>query len=120
MIELIEGLPENIIACQAKGDVAATDYEDVLLPAIRAAFEARPKVRLYYELGPEFMGMEGGTTWEDLKIGLEHWSGWDRIAVVTDIPWISHSVNAFQFLMPCAVKIFPVEARKAARGWIAA
>ena len=118
MIELIEGLPKNIIGCQAKGDVTATDYEDVLLPAVRAAFKTNPKVRLYYELGPEFMGMEAGAMWEDLKVGLEHRSGWDRIAVVTDIPWISHSVNAFQLLMSCPVKIFPVEARRAARDWI--
>jgi SpoIIAA-like len=120
MIELIEEFPQTIVGAIAKGDVTATDYEDVLMPAVRAAFKNHPKVRFYYELGPGFTGMERSAMWDDFKIGMEHWSGWERIAVVTDVPWLAHAVNAFRVLMPCPVRVFPMNARSEGRAWIKA
>jgi SpoIIAA-like len=119
MIELIEGFPKNVVAAIAKGEVTAMDYKDVLIPAIERTLKTSPRIRCYYELGPEFSGMEAGAMWEDAVVGLEHWSQWERIAVVSDIGWIAGAVKAFSFLIPCPVRIFPVEDKKRARAWIA-
>ena len=32
--------------------------------------------------------MSGGAIWQDLKVGIEHFRMWKRIALVTDIDWM--------------------------------
>jgi SpoIIAA-like len=70
MIEPIEGAPEGVLAFRASGKVEESDYDNVLRPAIERATEAGKKLRLVYELGPEFERMTAGATWEDTKLGM--------------------------------------------------
>jgi len=50
-----------------------------------------------------------------MKIGLEHLTGWERAAVVTDVDWIKHLVNAFRFMMPVNLRVFPAAQASEAR-----
>jgi SpoIIAA-like len=120
MIELLPGFPEGVVAALAKGQVSRRDYDEILTPAIETAFARRSKVRCYYELGPEFTGMDAAAMWEDFRVGIGHLSGWERIAVVTDIEWIRLAINVFRFLVPGETRIFPTSEAAEARHWIAA
>jgi SpoIIAA-like len=120
MIEVIEGFPQSVVGFIAKGRVTKGDYENVLIPAVEAAFHRQQRVRCYYELGADFTGFDAGALWEDAKIGLEHLSGWDRVAVVTDTDWIRGAVNAFWFLLPGGIRVFRTREAAEARTWIAA
>ncbi len=120
MIQLLAGFPEGVVAAIAKGRVTKAGYEEVLVPAVEAAFKRRPKLRCYYELGQEFSGMDAGAVWEDFRIGFGHLAGWERIAVVTDTEWIRHAVGIFRFLVPGEIRVFPTRDETEARGWIAA
>ena len=120
MIEMLGGFPDGVVAAVAKGRVTRRDYDEVLVPAVDAAFRGRQKVRCYYELGREFSGMDAGAAWEDFRIGFGHLSGWERIAVVTDVDWIRLSINVFRFLVSGEIRIFPTSEVAEARRWIAA
>jgi hypothetical protein len=118
MIEVLDGFPDTVVALSAKGRVTRQDYEDVLVPAIGTALRRHDKVRLYYELGSAFGGLDAGAMWEDFKVGVGHWSRWGRIAVITDNDWLRHAVNAFRFIMPDQVRVFAVAQAVEARAWI--
>ncbi len=120
MIETLDGFPEGIIAFRAKGLVTKRDYDDVLLPKAEEAFGRHAKLRFYYELGTDFSGIQPGAMWEDLKLGIEHFSRWQRIAVVTDVEWIRLAVNLFRFLVPGKTRLFAMGEAAEARRWIAA
>ena len=120
MIEVLQGFAESVVAVIAKGRVTRRDYEEILIPVVQSAFRHRDKVRCYYELGQDFAGMDAGAVWEDLRVGLGHFSGWERIAVVTDIDWVRLAVNAFGFLLPGEVRVFPLTEASEARRWIMA
>jgi hypothetical protein len=64
--------------------------------------------------------MEPGAMWEDFKIGVEHISRWERVAIVTDVEWIRHATNVFRFLMPGEVRVFATSETASAREWITA
>jgi len=117
-MEFLEGFPENVVAVSAKGKVTKSDYEAILIPAAERAFQKHGKIRFYYRMGSEFLGLEPGAAWEDFKVGISHWQGWERVAVVTDVEWIRHAAGAFAFLMPAQVRAFPVSQEAEARGWI--
>lgn len=119
MIEIVESFPDNVVGLIAKGQLTKNDYEQVLIPQVEAALKRHAKIRLYYEIGPQFSGVDPGAAWEDLKLGVEHLSRWERVAVVTDVDWIKHLLNAFRFVIPCPVRLFSVADTSDARAWIA-
>jgi hypothetical protein len=120
MIEKLAGLPENVVGFVAKGRVTKKDYDDILIPAVEETLRHHAKIRCYYELGADFAGMDAGAFWEDFRVGVGHLTRWEKVAVVTDVPWIRHAVNIFRFLMPSEIKLFDVSQTAEARSWIAA
>ena len=120
MITRLSEFPNNVIAVACSGRVTAHDYETVLVPAVEQALSQHDKLRLYYEIKPDFAGLEPAAMWDDFKLGVEHFSRWERVAVVTDVEWIRLAVEAFAFLMPGEVRVFSLTGIAKARGWITA
>ncbi len=119
MLEIVPGFPEDVVGIRAVGRISRKDYDEVLVPACKAVFEKHGKARFYYELGTAFTGMDAGAMWEDFTFGMGHLMQWAQVVLVTDTAWIAHAVNAFGFLMPCPVKVFPVSETAAARALLA-
>lgn len=101
------------------GRVTKRDYQTVLLPAVRAALAAHPRIRIYYETTGDF-SLDAGAVWEDFKLGIEHLTRWERLAVVSDVEWLRHAVRTFGFLMPGRVRLFPGAQAELARAWVVA
>ena len=118
MIEQLSTFPDNVLAFVGRGQVTKADYDAVLVPAVAKALARHNRVRLYYEIATDFTGIDPGAMWEDFKVGMEHLTRWERIAVVTDVEWIRHTIRLFGFLMPGTVKLFPTSEAARARSWI--
>ena len=116
MLELIEGLPKNVVGIAASGRVTMQDCSDVLVPAIKRSLKRHEKIRLYYELNSRFPG----SAWDDLDLGLEHASCCERVAIVTDIGWVRLTVKAVRFLIPSKIRVFPTDQAEEGRAWITA
>jgi len=120
MITVIPGLPGNVLGFSASGKVTASDYETVLVPAIEEGLAGQAKLRLLYHLGADFEGFGIGAMWADAKVGLEHPSAWERIALVTDIDWLRSATHLFGFAMPGEVRVFSNAELPDAKKWVAA
>lgn len=120
MIEILKDFPSNVVALSADGQVSREDYQKVVIPAVERAFNQHETVRLYYMIGKDFSGIDLGAMWADTKVGMAHFFRWERIAVITDIEWIKHSVTAFGFLMPAQVSVYATADAETARKWISA
>jgi hypothetical protein len=118
VIEKIENLPDNMLGFSAKGAVTAEDYESVIIPAVEALFSRQSKVRLLYHLGPDFSGVEAAAMWDDAKIGLKHISGWERVAVVSDVEWVRAGVNVFGLVIPGHIRVFHNSEYSEAKRWL--
>jgi hypothetical protein len=120
MIEQLQGFPENVVAFVGRGQVTKADYVSTLIPAVEKALAHHDRLRLYYELGTDFTGIDADAIMEDFKIGMQHLTRWERAAVVTDVQWIAHAVSLFSFLMPGAIKVFSTKDANEAQLWIVA
>jgi len=120
MIVQLFDFPSSVVAFVCKGRVTKADYDTILVPAVKKALLTHEKVRLYYETAGDFAGVDLGAAWEDFRVGMEHLTRWERIAVVSDVEWIKHMVHFFGFLIPATTKLFPVSDAARAREWIAA
>ena len=118
MIEIMKNFPDNVIAFSCEGQVKKDDYEEILVPAILETLKRHDKIRLLYKTSADFSGYDPGAIWEDLKIGVEHPTSWERVAVVTDVNWIVQMMRLFSFLFPCPTKLFPSSELAQAQAWI--
>lgn len=118
MIEQIQGLPPGTLGFRASGQVTAADYERVLVPDIEAAFALNRKLRLLYHVGPDFTGFDPGAMWDDAMLGFRHFSGWDRVALVTDVPWLRIASTAMGFVVPVEFRLFSNAELVLAIDWI--
>jgi SpoIIAA-like len=118
MIKELSGLPAGVIGFETAGQLRAEDYRDVVLPALERA-AAGGEVRFVVVIG-EFKGMAGGALWQDIKVGVEHFRAWKRIAVVTDIEWMGHMIALFGWMAPGEVRHFQLAQRDEAIAWAAA
>ena len=116
MLELIEGLPKNVVGIAASGKVTMQDCHDVLMPAIKKSRRRHDRIRLYYELNSRFPG----AAWDDLDLGLEHAACCERVAIVTDIGWVRLTVKAVRFLIPSEIRVFTTDRAEEGRAWVSA
>ena len=121
MIKILEGFPDNVIAVSAIGRITRKDYDAVLIPQVAGDCQeaSEDPVLLRNRRGFRRHGTRGGVG------GLAGWGrgpgrGWERVAAVTDVAWIAHVVNAFRFLIPGQVRVFPTNDKEAARAWVEA
>ena len=117
MLNEIPDLPSGVIGFEVSGKLRTEDYRDILLPALEAA-AATGDVRIVIVM-PRFEGFSGGALWQDLRMGVEHWRAWKRIALVTDVEWMAHGTDWFAWMTPGEVKHFPLAERAAAVAWAA-
>ena len=120
MIHLLPNFPDFVVGISAVGEVTAHDYETIFIPAIEAALKSHQRVRVLYHLGPDFTSFTPGAMWDDLKVGLAHLRAWEKIALVTDLDWVTNMTRIFGFAMPCPVRVFPAGEFAEAAQWIVA
>jgi len=119
VIQLLKGYRSNVVALYAVGHVTQKNYEEVYVPAIESALARHDKIRLYYQIGPDFCGIDPGAFWADARVGFENLPRLERNAVVTDVEWIRLSMMAFGLLMPGQARVFSLADAHAGRKWIA-
>lgn len=117
MIEVLPGFPDDVIGLRCAGHLTRADYEAVLIPALDAAFKRHQRLHVYCQID-SLQGINPDATWDTAKVKVGHLTHWGRVALVTDIDWISHMVSLFAFLMPWDVRFFPLAEAGEARAWI--
>lgn len=118
MIELMGGLPPGTLGFVARGQVTAEDYERIIVPDVEATFALNTKMRLLYLTGDDFVGFDSGAMWNEAKLSARHFSGWERIALVTDVPWLQLAAGTMGFMVPGAFRLFPTAELDEAKRWI--
>jgi hypothetical protein len=116
MLEIVEGLPRNVVGFAVSGRLTMEDCPEVLVPAMKKSLKRHDKIRLYYELNSRFPG----ASWDDLDLGLEHLARCERVAIVTDIGWVRLTVKALRFLIPSEIRVFATSEAEEGRAWIKA
>lgn len=118
MLRPIADLPDGVLGFEATGEIQASDYRDVLMPAVREVWERGDEVRIVLVF-ERWDGMSSGAAWEDLKVGMKHLTKWKRIALVTDLDWMITVASLFGWMTPGDFKRFPVAEREQAIVWAA-
>jgi len=118
MLEIMQDMPDNIVAVRAIGKVSGKDYDDILIPAVEGGLKRHGKIRVLYQLSNDFSGFTAEAMFDDAKLGIRYLTKFEKIAVVTDADWISRAVQFFSLFIPCPVKIFGNNDMSWAKAWL--
>jgi SpoIIAA-like len=120
MIDLVEGFPDNVVALSAHGLVTAEDHGKVMTVAVQTALQRHDKIRLFYEIGPNFTGFDLSSVMGDAPVGGGRLFHWERVALVTDVSWIRDCILMISLLIPAEIRIFEIGEVDEAKRWVAA
>lgn len=118
-VELIEGLPDDTVGIVVRGVIGADDYAEKIVPAVEAALGRHEKIKLLYQVGPEFETFTPGALWSDTRLGTANLARFSKVALVTDIPWMRGAVQLFAPIVPGEVRVFRNREMEEAKAWIA-
>jgi hypothetical protein len=117
MFKFIEGLPADVLAVEAIGEVTHEDYRDRLIPRAEAMMGHGP-IRVLYVIGPAFTGFELGALADDGRFGLQHWRDFSQIAVVSGHAWLNAMIAMLRLFFHGEVRLFSLDELAAAKDWI--
>ena len=109
---------EDIIGFELSGVVTAKDYEEVLIPAIREKLKSVEKLKVLYHVTKDFDSYELKAMLDDAIAGVEFFSKWEKIAVVSDVKWIIEGVKIFSFMVPGQIKTYTDAEIEDAKAWL--
>jgi hypothetical protein len=118
VLQPIAGLPDGVIGFEGAGRIEASDYRDVLMPAIDGLIKQGRDIRIVLVF-ERFDGMSASGAWQDLKLGVEQLTKWKRIALVTDLDWMITVASLFGWMTPGELRRFPLADRAGAIAWAA-
>lgn len=118
MIDVKESNRPDILEVRMTGPVTDSDYENVLMPAIDRAIAESEHVRLLLIAEVGLNDFTLGAMWDDARLGLRNWRGFERVAYVTSNKSMARTIRAFSLAMPCPVHIFEPSEEDAARRWL--
>jgi hypothetical protein len=113
VIRIIDGLPDNVVGIVAMGRVTAEDCDKILRPLMETSLK-QDKLRLYYEIGSRVTAAK----WDDLRLGADRFPQWERVAVVTDVGWVRHTVKALRFLIRSDIRVYTTSQAGDGLAWI--
>ena len=119
MLQFINDLPDNVVGIHAIGEVTKDDFETVLIPKLDDLAKRQGEIHYILVLETEVQNFTLGAWWDDLKVGLKHFTKWKKIAIVTDqkaVEWFTS--NVFKFIAPGQSKGFPLGQLDEAVKWV--
>lgn len=117
-MEIIPGLPENVVAVTVSGILTGEDYEKVLVPAIEGKVQKYGKIRLLYQLSEKYEGFDDKAMLEDVRFDIKYLAKFEKIAFISNVDWIINSIKVFKFIIPGSVRTYRNEELPEAKAWI--
>jgi len=114
----VEGETEpRVIRATVTGQLHESDYHR-LTPQIEQLLERHAGVRMLVQLSG-FEGWSAGAAWEDAKLGFQHYSDFERLAVVGDKSWEEWMTRLSQPFTVADVRFFEPPEIEKAMAWVA-
>lgn len=118
MLAEITGLPEQIFGVRATGEVTSEDLKNVLLPGLKRTADKFGEIRYLLVLETDVKNFTAGAWVQDAKAGLQNFTKWKKIAVVTEEKGVEWFTDIFTVATPGSSKGFKPAEIEEARNWL--
>jgi hypothetical protein len=119
MLQFINDLPKNIVGIHAVGEVTKEDIDTVLIPRLDDLVKRQGEINYLLVLETDAQNFTAGAWFNDVKVGLKHFTKWKKVAVATDqksVEWFT--TNIFKYMIPGEAQGFSLDNLEDAVKWI--
>ncbi|HEX8313527.1 MAG TPA: STAS/SEC14 domain-containing protein [Flavisolibacter sp.] len=120
MVELLPDFPLHVAAYRAGGKVHKDEYEKVVMHRVDEVAEQYGKINFLVRLETDMDNYSFAAFLDYLKVSFEHFTKWNRMAIVSDEAWVRTAYNALSPLVPGKIKGYPLAEYEAAKQWVSA
>ena len=118
MLTEITGLPDHVFAVRATGEVTSDDLKNVLLTGLKRTADRFGEIRYLLVLETDVKNFTAGAWVQDIKAGLQNFTKWKKIAVVSAEKAVEWFTDVFTVVTPGASKGFKPDEIEAAKVWL--
>jgi len=118
MLEVMNDMPPKTTGVRATGNVDADDMQKVLIPALQKQVDDHGKINYLLLLETPVSNFTIGAWLNDAKVGLKHFTKWNKIAIVTDQPSVEKFSDVFGYIVPGDSKGFKLSELEEAKQWV--
>ena len=117
MLEILPESQENILGVKATGKLTSREFQEVLVPRLKAMIQEHGQVRVLFSLEEDFQGWDLEALQQE-AFGPQHRDDFQRIAVVGGSWWLSLQMKFVATLISGEVKNFSQAELPEAWTWI--
>lgn len=118
MLTEITGLPDHVFGVRATGEVTSEDLKNVLLPGLERTAARFNEIRYLLVLETDVKNFTAGAWIQDAKAGLQNFTKWKKIAVVSAEKGVEWFTDIFTIATPGSSKGFKPEEIEQAKAWL--
>ena len=119
MLKKIEDIPAYVAGFTATGEVNKEDYETIITPELESIDKEHGHIHFLMILETPVKNFSIGAWLQDAWIGLKHFKGWKKVAIVTDEKGVETFTNKFGALIPGKMQAFKLSEKEMAKKWVA-
>ncbi|RYZ95292.1 MAG: STAS/SEC14 domain-containing protein [Sphingobacteriaceae bacterium] len=118
MLQIISDMPVHVLGVHAIGEVKKDDIRKVLIPKLEEMVAVHGEINYLLVMETEIKNFTIGALLEDMMTGLDHYTKWNKIAVVSDQTSVIWFSNMFKFFIPGEAKGYPLNKLDEAVIWV--
>ncbi|QNN44343.1 SpoIIAA family protein [Pedobacter roseus] len=118
MLTEITGLPDHIFGVRATGEVTSDDIKDVLITGLKRTAQRFNEIRYLLVLETDVKNFTAGAWMQDAKAGIQNFTKWKKIAVVSAEKGVEWFTDIFTIATPGKSKGFKPSELEEAKAWL--
>jgi hypothetical protein len=120
MVTLLSGFPPYVAAYRAWGKVEPDEYEKVVMHRVDEVAKQFGTINFLVRLETDISNYSFLAFLKYLKVSFEHFTRWNRMAIVTDEGWVRNAYDRLSPLVHGEVRGYTLDAFEAAKTWVSA
>ncbi len=118
MLSIVPNLPAYVLGIRATDEVTTEDIQNILVPGLQAMVDRYGEIHYLLVLETSIGNFTAGAWWQDMKVGIKHFTRWKKIAVVTEEAGVEKFTDLFSLLVPGEARGFTHSELVQALQWI--
>jgi hypothetical protein len=120
MVELLKDFPPHVAAYRAAGQVEKEEYEQIVMARVNEIADNYGKINFLVLLETDMQNYTLPAFLDYLKVSFQHFTEWNRMAIVTDQKWVEKAYDALSYLVPGVINGFELKQFEEAKEWVSA
>ena len=120
MVTLLTGFPPHVAAYKASGAVSKEEYENIVMHRVDEVARQFGHINFLVRLETDFDNYSLAAFLDYIKVSFEHFSKWNRMAIVSDERWLRKAYEILSKLVPGEIRSYPLDDFSTAKEWVSA